>query len=240
MALRDAPAAVEIFYPETDGMPLPDAFYQSKHLYDLLSMLDLLFGLRDDVVFGGDIFIYYAEGDPSLTVAPDCFVTLGVSVESFERNNTYLVWDVGKAPDFVLEIGSPSTATNDLGRKRDLYASMGVGEYWRFDPSGGEHYGRPLVGEALVDGEYGELEMFQNEDGEVWGESPTLNVELHWSDGCLRLYDLAGERWLQTLSEVEEARVEAEARAEVAESARESAEARMAELEAELSRLRGE
>ena len=68
-----------------------------------------------------------------------------------EGNNTYLLWEVGKAPDFVLEIGSKSTANADLVRKRELYAELGVGEYWRYDATGGEFYGEPLVGERLVD-----------------------------------------------------------------------------------------
>ena len=31
---------------------------------------------------------------------------------SLEGNNTYLLWEVGKPPDFILEIGSHSTATS--------------------------------------------------------------------------------------------------------------------------------
>ncbi len=225
MVLRDAPAATEIIYPVTDDMPMPDAYYQSKHFLDLLAMLNAFFARREDVVVGGNIFIYYVEGNARLTVAPDCFVVFGVSSESFERNNTYLMWDVGKAPDFVLEIGSPSAWREDVGRKRDLYARLGVVEYWRFDPSGGEHYGEPLVGETLVGGEYRELEMNRHPGGSVWGYSPTLNLELHWTDGRLRLYDAVGARWLQTPEE--------------AEKSRQIAEARVAELEAELGRLRG-
>ncbi len=264
----DAPTRTEVFYPETDGMPLPDGYYQSEHLYDLITMLKMFFALREDVVVGGDIFIYYVEGDASLTVAPDCFVVIGVSVESFEMNNTYLMWDVGKSPDFVLEIGSPSTAMNDLGRKRDLYASLGIGEYWMFDPSGGEHYGFPLRGERLADGEYRRLDMREDADGGVWGHSPTLNLELHWVEESLRLYDPLGERWFQTPSELEAERTIAESRAEseraaretaeaavevertaretaeaaveVERTARETAESRLAELEAELRRLRGQ
>ena len=252
MVIKNAAAAVDaatrtdVFYPETDDMPMPDAYYQSRHFLDLLAMLEVFFRLREDVVVGGNIFIYYVEGNPRLTVAPDCFVVTGVSVESFERNNTYLMWDVGKAPDFVLEIGSPSTAVNDVGRKRELYASMGIGEYWRFDPSGGEHYGEALVGERLVDGEYRRLEMREDADGGVWGASPTLSLELHWEEGCLRLYDPLGERWLQTPVEVEAARETAEAERERERLARESAEvraaeseARVAELESEMRRLRG-
>lgn len=220
----DAPTRTEVFYPETDSMPLPDGYYQSKHMHELIVMLELFFALRDDVVVAGDIFIYYVENNPQVRIAPDCFVVIGVSRESFERNNTYLMWDVGKSPDFVLEIGSPSTARNDMGWKRDLYANLGIGEYWRFDPSGGDHYGEPLVGETLVDGEYSELEMVRGTDDSVWGYSAMLNLELHWEEGCLRLYDPVDARWLQTSSELEAARMVAEARVE--------------ELEAELQRLR--
>ena len=220
----DAPTRTEVFYPETDSMPLPDGYYQSKHMHELIVMLELFFALRDDVVVAGDIFIYYVENNPQVRIAPDCFVVIGVSRESFERNNTYLMWDVGKSPDFVLEIGSPSTARNDMGWKRDLYANLGIDEYWRFDPSGGDHYGEPLVGETLVDGEYSELEMVRGTDDSVWGYSAMLNLELHWEEGCLRLYDPVDARWLQTSSELEAARMVAEARVE--------------ELEAELQRLR--
>ena len=30
------------------------------------------------------------------------------ALESIERHNTHLLWEIGKAPDFVLEIGSKS------------------------------------------------------------------------------------------------------------------------------------
>ncbi len=260
--------STDIFYPETDGMPLPDGPYQSRHFRDLLAMLELFFRFREDVMVGGDVFIYYVEGNPRVTVAPDCFVVIGVSEESFLRNNTYLMWEVGKAPDFVLEIGSPSTWRQDLGPKRDLYASLGVGEYWMFDPSGGEQYGFALRGERLVDGEYQRIEMREDADGSAWGYSPTLNLELHWVDGRLRLYDPEGGRWLQNIEETAEAieaakaameteraaresaetamkteraaRESAETLAQTERAARESAEARLAEMEAELRRLHAE
>ncbi len=38
------------------------------------------------------------------------------------------------APDLVIEILSPSTRRIDEGVKRDLYARMGVREYWLADP----------------------------------------------------------------------------------------------------------
>ena len=263
--VSDKSANTEIFYPETDGMPLPDGEYQLNHFTDTISILKRFFGnsLKNslDVLVSGNTFIYYQEGNPRLSVSPDCYVAFGVNYDLMLSNDNYRVWDMGKPPDFALEIGSPSTWRNDLGQKRELYARLGIGEYWKFDPSGGEHYGEALVGEQLVDGEYRELEISRGTDGRVWGHSPTLNLELHWVDGRLRFYDPVGGRWLQNMTEMAEeaeteraartaaeasveaeraARESAEASAEAERAAREPAEARLAEMEAELRRLRGQ
>ncbi len=217
--------AEEVFYPETDGMPLPDGPEQGPHVTDAISMLRHHLGGPTTAV-SGDTFVYYVEGDPKKWVSPDCYVAFGVDVESIRRFNTYRVWETGKVPDFVLEIGSPSTASNDVGPKRDLYASLGVREYWRFDPTGGDHYGEPLVGEYLVEGEYRRFEMSAGPGVAPRGHSPLLGLDLCWTEGRLRFYDPAAGRWLENYTETA-------ARAE-------SAEARVAELEAELRRLRGE
>ena len=228
MILKDstplkAAAVSEIFYPETDGMPLPDGAYQLEHFLETLEILKRFFRAFADVLVSGNTFIYYEEGNPRALVSPDCYVAFGVDVGLYMRNDNYRVWDMGKPPDFALEIGSASTARNDVGEKRELYARLGIGEYWRFDPSGGEHYGYGLLGERLVDGEYVEMEMSRELDGRTWGFSPTLNLELHWDDGRLRFYDPVGVRWLESAEETED-------RAKLAE-------ARLAELEAELRRL---
>lgn len=142
---------------------------------------------KDDphTIVSGNTFIYYIEGDPRRSVAPDCFVIFGVSdeaLESIRRHNTHLLWEIGKAPDFVLEIGSKSTAEEDLERKRDLYAQMGVLEYWRYDATGGDFYGEGLVGEYLVDGEYRRFEMRVGDDDRVWGRSEVLSLDVWWSE----------------------------------------------------------
>ena len=256
----DTPTKTEIFYPETDGMPMPDALYQLSHFVEIISILKFFFRSREDVAVSGDNFIYFEEDNLNARVAPDCFALFGGNVDSLWASNRYLMWEVGKAPDFVLEIGSPSTWRNDLGEKRDLYADLGVVEYWMFDPSGGEHYGFALRGERLVDGEYRPLDMREDADGGVWGYSAVLNLELHWGEGRLRFYDPVGARWLENMEETgaraeserlaresaeahrefAEVRAEsAEARAESDRAARESAEARADALETELRRLRG-
>ena len=38
------------------------------------------------------------------------------------------------APDLVVEVLSPSTMNNDLGRKKDVYERAGVKEYWIVSP----------------------------------------------------------------------------------------------------------
>ena len=86
-------------------------------------------------------------------------MAFGVDVDSILRFNTYRLWEVGKPPDFVLEIGSSSTANNDLGDKRNLYARLGIGEYWRFDATGQDFYREPLAGEFLAEGEYRRFEL---------------------------------------------------------------------------------
>lgn len=40
------------------------------------------------------------------------------------------------APDFVIEILSPSTAKRDRGTKFDIYEKHGVREYWLVEPNG--------------------------------------------------------------------------------------------------------
>ena len=235
MTIRSAPATV---YPETDGMPLPDGEYQAPIYRRVVRDLDDHFREVPGVNVNGDTFIYYVEGNPRRSFSPDCYVVFGLTNAalhslSLEGNNTYLLWEVGKAPDFILEIGSPSTAATDMGRKRELYAELGVGEYWRFDATGGEFYGEPLVGERLVDGEYRRLEMRREDDGRVWAHSDALNLDLWWTDGDLRFWDPAKESWLLRREEERAGRLAAESRAG-------TAEARVAELEAELRRLRGE
>ena len=230
----------EIFYPETDGMPLADGHYQLEYFMEVVSVLKLFFKDNPRVAVSGDTFIYFVEGDPFRWVAPDCYVAVDISMDSIERFNTYRVWEVGKVPDFVLEIGSPSTARNDLGEKRDLYAQLGFGEYWLFDPSGGEHYGEPLIGQYLEDGAYQRFEMRSETDGVVWAHSPALNLDLCWGDGRLRFYDPVAGRWLQNIQETDARAEAAEVRAGDAEARAEFAESRIAEIAAELQRLRGE
>ena len=259
-----ATTTADIIYPETDGMPLPDGEYQAPLYIRIVGILRTFFRHIKGARVNGDTFIYYVQGEPRRFFSPDCYVVLGLTdeaIESIERNNTYLLWEVGKPPDFILEIGSPSTGGEDTGRKRDLYAEIGVGEYWRYDGTGGDFYGEGLVGERLVDGEYQRFDMRSEDDGSIWSHSDALNLDLWWMDGELRFWDPVGEQWLLSHEEEHDGRLAeregrlaerggrliAEAQIEVERDGRLAAEQRAAEeraarlaLEAELRRLRGQ
>ena len=254
----------DIFYPESDGMPMPDGEYQAPLYIRIVGMLRTFFRNVPRAHVNGNTFLYYVKGIPQRVVSPDCYAVFGLSDDaqeslSLEGNNTYLLWEVGKPPDFILEIGSPSTGNVDTGRKRELYAELGVGEYWRYDGTGGDFYGEALVGERLVDGEYERLEMRYEGEGDVWAHSDALNLDLWWRDGELCFWNPVAGEWLLTQDEEQDGRLaerdgrleaearataerggrlDAEARATAEREARLAAEERIAQLEAEMRRMR--
>ena len=237
-----------IYYPESDGQPLPDGFFQGPLFEQVTPVLRAYLEQYYDVIVSGDTFLYYEEGNRRAVVAPDCYVVFGLTSDAIRPHNSYFTWHLGRVPDFVLEIGSESTSRADLGPKRDLYASLGIEEYWRYDSTtGSDHYGEPLVGERLDNGEYVRMEVAPDSEGMIRGHSPALGLDLCWDDGRLRFYDPARHVWVPDYYELRDARAEAEGARQAAESrvaeeraAREAAEERLAEMEAELRRLRNE
>ena len=202
--------------------------------------------------------IHYA-GEPNVTVASEVPVGPSLPVRAdaripdlmfvrdgdralMEEQRGYAIDRQGKAPDFVLEVASPTTGRADYTDKRRDYERFGVTEYWRFDPSGG--------------------------DDRLRGYSEALGLYVCWEDGMLRFFDPGTESYLRSHDEdmaraeeeriarlaaqaragTAEARAEeertgrlaAQARAEEERAARLAAESRLAEFEAELRRPRGE
>ena len=170
---------------------------------------------------------------------PDLSVTLDGDGDLVEEQGGYAIDSQGKPLDFALEIASLTTGETDYTDKRLDYEEFGVREYWRFDSTGGEFHDAPLAGDRLVDGRYRPIEIVEEPDGLLWGYSEVLGVELCWDEGILRLRDPRTGEFLWTPEELNEAYLAAEARADKERAARETAEARIAEMEAELRRLRG-
>ena len=208
---------------------------------------------QGDVLVGSEGYLCQsARSYPDRYVPDLIFARVDEPDTVVKIQNGYVIDEVGKPPDFVLEVASPSTGRADYTTKRDGYARLGVVEYWRFDPSGGEYHDRPLAGDLLVDGAYEPIETHYEPDGSIWGRSAALALDLYWEEGSLRFYDYGRGVFLPEYREVRgqrdaemarrrlaEARAEseAEARAE-AESRAESEAGARAEAEAELERLR--
>lgn len=237
--------AILAMYPSKDGIPMPDAMHQEPHYVEILATLKTFFNARPDVLVSGDTFIYYVEGDPSTKLSPDCYIAFGVDDEEVRKDDSYIVWRAGKVPDFALEIASRSTWRRDQNEKRDEYARIGIAEYWRFDPTGGDHYDTPLAGDRLVNGTYEPIKVNAGPDGIIRGRSDLPGLDLCWIDGKLRFYNPETEEYLRDPITSETERQAAEdllaserAARQVAEDTVASERAARQVAEAELARLR--
>ena len=244
-------APVKVDYPSSDGRPLAESDAQRIPLTYAVERLGQHFRGRDDVYVTGNLLLYYREGDPGASVAPDVFVVIGAKPG---MRTSYRLWEEPKAPDFVLEVTSRATHREDQGKKRELYRRLGVREYWQYDPTG--DYLRPaLQCLELSGGEYRRLAGRQLADGTLALASEVLRLEVRLTRRGLQFHDPQTGRDLPTLAETdavvqreqrlrEEAdtvaereqqlREEAETRIEQEAAARQRAEARVAELEQRL------
>ena len=233
----------DIFYEEPE--PPEDALVQERSVDRIKRLLWEHYENLAGVFISGMFYICYDRTDGNRRVQPDTFISFDVDAEAIRQNlPNYWVWVVGKVPDFVVEVASPSTAENDLGYKRDLYAELGIAEYWRFDPTGGELYGQPIAGEHLIDGEYQPYELHA-EEGTAWAHSELLGLDFYWDGDEFDVLDPETGRTIDKFEVEREARLAAEAQADAErearlaeQTARLEAEARERELLDELNRLR--
>ena len=180
-------ALPDIFYEDPE--PVEDHMLQEPTITNLAFILREWFQTQGNTFVSAGGFVFYNRANGNDRVAPDCYIALDMDPAFVYQFPNYFVWEVGKPPDFVLEVASPSTAPNDLGRKRDLYARLGIGEYWRIDPSGGDLYGAPLTGERLVDGEYVPFPIRVSPDGSITSRSEALRLDFHWNGQTFDILD---------------------------------------------------
>ena len=179
---------------------------------------------------------------------PDLLIAFDADPEAYRRSNGYIISEQGKPPDFVLEIGSPSTGRVDVREKRDDYAALGIPEYWRFDETGRSH-GTRLAGDRLVDGVYRPIDIEELEEDVLQGPSAVLHLDLRWEHGQLRWHDPGTGRHIATyddqvaraeqaeaLWQARERRAAAEAELKAERAARAILEAQVRELKAQLQR----
>ena len=234
-----------VVYPCSDGQPMAETQVHGACMMYVTYALKRWFERqgRADVHVGMNSFLYYEQGNPRAVVAPDVYVVVGAP--EYLRD-TYLLWNEPKGPDFVLEVTSASTRRADERRKRDVYASLGVSEYFLYDPRA-EYLTPPLQGYRLRDGEYRPLPavtVLSNRGVAVASEVLGLEFRDEREARMVRLRDPATGQDLLSHRESELAREEeaaarraAEARLAQEAAARQAAEARNAALDARIRDL---
>ena len=167
-------------WPE-DEVParLPIEIMQSPTIKQLIIILAHSLGPRAATTFvDTNIPLRFDPTNRRVFIAPDICVSFDVDLFAIRYEDTYDLWEIGKPPEFVLEVASPSTYRNDLYQKPEIYAYIGVEEYWMFDPTGGDLYGQALAGYRLVDGKYEPIGTDMNEHSVESGYSEALELRL--------------------------------------------------------------
>jgi Uma2 family endonuclease len=260
------PATEPVEYPEADGRPMAETDLHRDLMFYVINLLRRYF-TGQQVYVSGNLLLYYEEGNPRKSVAPDCFVVWGVAPH---RRNIYKLWEEGQGPKVVFEVTSKTTQREDQLHKMGLYARLGVEEYYLYDPTA-DYLDPALLGYQRAGGGFIPMQP-QNQDLVLGGLtfppepgeppeyiSPLLGLRLALDeDNVLRFYEM--ETGLRLLTD-EEARQQAEAqvhlaeervvyaeeramtaeeRAMTAEERAMTAEQRAAQVEAENARLREE
>jgi Uma2 family endonuclease len=231
----------EIVYPTSDGKPMAETELHWQVMVDTVETLRDHFAGDPVVHVGGNLLLYYVQGDRRKHVSPDAFMVRGIP--KLPLRDYYLLWEEGKPPDVVIEITSKTTRRVDQTKKREIYRDvLKVHEYFQFDPT--EDYLKPsLQGVRRVGNDYVPIEPV---DGRL--PSEVLGLHLERSGQELRFWDRARGSWLLTPKEqrdiaqqrAEQERRRAEAAEERQVTQRRTADAIQQGLEAEIARLREE
>ena len=226
MEKADKPAAFPD-YPPRDDM-------QSQiHIHEpaIVSALREHFGDRETTLVGGEYPLSPSLSNLADKRIPDLMVAFNCDLGLVEAQNGYSIETQGKPPDFALEVASKTTGVVDYTLKREVYARYGVGEYWRFDSSGGRYHDVALAGDRLVGREYQPIRVEWLDDERARGYSDALGLYICWEYGELRLYDPVTGLYLSSYEDEVAARRAEAARADAEAEARRQAEDR-AEAEA--------
>ncbi|MGB3535340.1 MAG: Uma2 family endonuclease [Microcoleaceae cyanobacterium] len=201
------PIIPEIDYPESDGEPMAESDPTRDYLIYTVEALKYYYKDQPQAYVSGNLFIYYEQGNPKSVILPDVFVVFDVSNQS---RRSYKLWEENnKVPDFVIEITSKSTVSQDQGLKKGLYAFLGVTEYFQYDPT--QDYLNPaLKGYRLVGENYVQIQPTLLPNNELNVYSEVLNLELQLQSGELRFYDPVTQEKLLSYLELEQARRTAE------------------------------
>ncbi len=218
--------------PSEDGENMESPWHRNQ-MQILIHVLEFHWRDRKDFYCGGNMFIHFSEKRLRNEDfrGPDFFVVLGA--EHDRPRDYWAIWEEdGKYPDLIIELLSPTTATEDLTTKKAIYEqTFRTPEYFCLDPDGFSLKGWRLSGHYRT--------IKTGKDRRMWSETLQLFLGT-WHgnfDGLtadyLRFFDAEGQM-LPTPGEAATARADAEAERADAEAKRADA------AEEELERLRNE
>ena len=213
-------------FPPRDDMQNPIYLHRPTHI----AALDIHFGNSPTTLVMGEVPVSWSAQREGTRI-PDLLIAFDVDREVILHQRAgYSIDREGKAPDFALEVASPTTGATDITAKRLDYQRFGIPEYWRYDPSGGLYHGTALAGDRLVDGVYSPIEIEWLAERQCRGFSQVLGLYLCWEDGYLRWYNPETGSYLPTLDE-ETSRADREALRADRESSRADRETSRADRE---------
>ncbi len=197
--------------PEEPGVPdqfhdfQADLLSESYHLNDYSA---------EQILTAADLNLYFDSKNPQWYKRPDWYAVVGVPnlYHGQDLRSSYVVWDEGVAPFIVVELLSPSTEAEDLGRTKEnsgepppkwkVYEQiLKIPYYILFDKRTDK-----LQGFRLINGKYQPLDLVKER---LW--IPELKVGLGLWQGIyqgskrqwLRWYDATGH-WIPTPLEHEQ------------------------------------
>jgi len=198
-------------YPEEPG--LPDEFhdFQPQLLRETCKIKTYS---NDNIFIGTDLSVHYDSHHPQWHKRPDWFLALGVpqAKQQEDLRWSYVIWQEGVSPFLIVELLSPGTEDEDLGRtlrmiqqppvKWEVYERiLRVPYYVVFD-----RYKNSFRLFQLLATRYQELEIIENR---YWFEELNLGLgvwqgEFQGATGLwLRWYEKA-DRWVPTSAELAE------------------------------------
>ena len=221
----------EIEYPSGDGEPMAESDITRDYITYSVEALKLYFQGISDLYVSANSFVYYEEGNKAAVVAPDIYVVFGVRKR---KRDNYKVWQEGGiAPQFVLEITSATTQDVDQETKPETYRSLGVREYFQYDPSG-DYLNPILQGVRLVNNQYEPIPANQIAFDTLWLYSEVWGLELHLVSGELRFRNPQTGEFLKTYQQSEQERLAEQQRRLAAEQAQMAAESALRSLVSQL------
>lgn len=190
----EVPELPALDLPEEDGVPLETNWHRAQ-INLLIDIVTHRWRERRDYFVGGNMFIYYSarQARNREYKGPDFFLVK--DVDGTSARGKWVVWEEdGRFPDAIIELMSPSTAAQDLGRKKALYErTFHTPDYFAYDPQSDA-----LHGWRLRDRDYDPLEP--DAAGRLW--SAELDAWLGRWEGnylgqtatWLRLFDADGHQ----------------------------------------------